>query len=90
MNDSELCKMFGTTAEQVESDCEKHESGDFSGWEFGKPVDGRPEAAVKKAADYRSGRLEAVTPDEPEESRSLSDREDRGRQGRQKKAAVGG
>lgn len=47
MNDSELCKMFGTTIEQVESDCEKYESGDFSGWEFGKPIDGRPKAAMK-------------------------------------------
>lgn len=46
-HDSELCKMFGTTVEQVESDCEKYESGDFSGWEFGKPIDGRPKAAMR-------------------------------------------
>lgn len=51
MNDSELCKMFGTTVEQVESDCEKYESGDFSGWELGKPIDGRPKAPMNTADD---------------------------------------
>lgn len=51
MNDSELCKMFGTTVEQVEVDCEKYESGDFSGWEFGKPINGRPKAAMNAADD---------------------------------------
>lgn len=51
MNDSELCKMFGTTVEQVESDCEKYESGDFSGWELGKPIDGRPKAPMNTTND---------------------------------------
>lgn len=51
MNDSELCKMFGTTVEQVEVDCEKYESGDFSGWELGKPIDGRPKAPMNAADD---------------------------------------
>lgn len=51
MNDSELCKMFGTTVEQVESDCEKYESGDFSGWEFGKPINGRPKARMNTTND---------------------------------------
>lgn len=53
MNDSELCKMFGTTVEQVEVDCEKYESGDFSGWELGKPIDGRPKAPMN-AADVKT------------------------------------
>ena len=47
MNDRELCKMFGTTTEQVNADCDKYESGDLSGWKFGKPIDGRPRAAMK-------------------------------------------
>lgn len=51
MNDSELCKMFGTTVEQVEVDCEKYESGDFSGWELGEPIDGRPKAPMNTADD---------------------------------------
>lgn len=51
MNDSELCKMFGTTVEQVESDCEKYESGDFCSWELGKPIDGRPKAPMNTTDD---------------------------------------
>lgn len=51
MNDSELCKMFGTTVEQVEVDCERYESGDFSGWEFGKPINGRPKAPMNTTND---------------------------------------
>lgn len=47
MNDEELCKMFGTTLEQVEADCRKYESDDLSGWEFGEPVDGLPMSDLK-------------------------------------------
>ena len=40
--DERLCKLFGTTLEQVEAIAAKYESGDLSGWEFGEPVDGLP------------------------------------------------
>lgn len=38
--DERLCKLFGTTLEQVEADAKVIESGDLSSWEFGEPVDG--------------------------------------------------
>ena len=66
MNDSELCKMFGTTVEQVESDCEKYESGDFSGWEFGKPIDGHEDhlaQVLRDRADGHRQRCQAARPD---------------------------
>ncbi|WP_165047221.1 MULTISPECIES: CopG family transcriptional regulator [unclassified Adlercreutzia] len=47
MSDRDLCEMFGTTLEEVEADAEKHESGDFSSFDFGKPIDGRPTAKMR-------------------------------------------
>lgn len=47
MNDERLCEMFGTTLEEVEADVEKYESGDLSGFDFSKPIDGRPMAKMK-------------------------------------------
>ncbi len=61
MSDSELCEMFGTTLEEVESDVERYESGDLSDFKFGKPIDGRPTAKMKttslKLFDFQ---LEAI------------------------------
>lgn len=42
MDDRELCRKFGTTLEEVESDAEKYEKGELEGMEFGEPIDGRP------------------------------------------------
>lgn len=50
MNDEKLCEMFGTTLEEVGSDVEKYEKGDFSGMAFGEPIDGRPAAKMKTAS----------------------------------------
>lgn len=50
MTDEELCRMFGTTLEQVDADVEKYESGDLSGWEFAAPVDGRPRMEMRTAS----------------------------------------
>lgn len=47
MNDRELCKMFGTTLEEVEADVEKYESGDLSDFDFSSPIEGRPTAKMK-------------------------------------------
>ena len=47
MNDKELCAMFGTTLEEVESDAEVYESGDISAFKFGEPIEGRPTAKLK-------------------------------------------
>ncbi len=42
MNDRELCEMFGTTLENVESEVAKVESGDYSDFDFSKVIIGRP------------------------------------------------
>ena len=47
MNDEELCRMFGTTLEQVEADAKVIGSGDLSSWEFGEPIDGFPVSEMK-------------------------------------------
>lgn len=47
MTDKELCEVFGTTLDDVEADVEKYESDDTGGFEFGKPIDGRPTAKMK-------------------------------------------
>lgn len=47
MNDEELCKMFGTTIEQVEADVERYESGDLSTFDFSAPIEGKPAAKMK-------------------------------------------
>lgn len=47
MNDRELCELFGTTLEEVEADVEKYERGDFSGFVFSEPVEGRPSAKMR-------------------------------------------
>lgn len=57
MNDEELCKMFGTTLEQVEADARVIESGDLSGWEFGEPTDGFPAAELKGELKQTSVKL---------------------------------
>ena len=44
MNDRQLCKMFGTTLEEVEADVEKYERGDFSDFDFSKLIEGGPAA----------------------------------------------
>lgn len=47
MTDMELCEKFGTSLEEVESDVEMYENGDFSKIRFGSPVDGRPQPKMK-------------------------------------------
>ncbi len=47
MNDKELCKMFGTTIEEVEEDAQKYENGDFSEMSFGQPIEGKPQPKLK-------------------------------------------
>lgn len=47
MNDMELCRMFGTTLEEVEADVEKYESGDFSEFDFSEPIEGKPTAKMR-------------------------------------------
>lgn len=43
VSDQEACALLGTTLEQVEADAARYESGDFTGWEFGTPIDGIPQ-----------------------------------------------
>lgn len=50
MSDRELCEMFGTTLEEVEADVDRYERGDFSGFVFGEPVDGRPGAKMRSSS----------------------------------------
>lgn len=47
MNDNELCKMFGTTLEDVEQDVNRFEDGDWNDFRFGKAVNGKPSAKMK-------------------------------------------
>ena len=47
MNDMELCKMFGTTLDEVDADVKRYESGDLSDFNFSAPIDGRPTAKMK-------------------------------------------
>lgn len=49
MSDKKLCEMFGTTLEEVESDVEKFENGDWEGFEFSKPIVGIPVVKEKMA-----------------------------------------
>ncbi len=42
MNDKELCEMFGISIEDVESEVEKVESGDYSSWDFSRVMMGSP------------------------------------------------
>ena len=46
-SDESMCQAFGTTLEDVERDVAEFENGTWEGFEFGKPVDGRPEAKMK-------------------------------------------
>ena len=50
MSDKDLCERFGTTLEEVEADAEKYESGDFSDFVFGDPIEGRPGAKMKTSS----------------------------------------
>ncbi|WP_283171341.1 CopG family transcriptional regulator [Curtanaerobium respiraculi] len=50
MSDRELCEAFGTTPEEVEADVEKFENGDWSGFAFGEPVEGKPAARMRTAS----------------------------------------
>ncbi len=47
MNDRELCELFGTTLEEVETDVEKYKRGDFSDVAFGTPIEGKPETKMR-------------------------------------------
>lgn len=64
MNDKELCEMFGTTVEDVESVVAKVESGDYSDFDFGKAIDGRPmqrERMQMVSAPIGESRIAAIT-----------------------------
>lgn len=50
MSDRDLCRMFGTTLEEVEADARKYEAGDLSGMRFGAPIDGKPGAKMKASS----------------------------------------
>lgn len=50
MTDSDLCRAFGTTLEDVERDVEEFEHGDWSKLSFGEPVDGRPRARMRSTS----------------------------------------
>lgn len=71
MTDEELCRMFGTTLEQVDADAEKYESGDLSGWEFAAPVDGRPRVKMRTAS-LKMPEFELVAIDRAAKSRGMS------------------
>ena len=47
MSDKELSKAFGTSIEEIDADVEAFENGDWKGFKFGKPVDGKPEAKMR-------------------------------------------
>ena len=47
MNDKELCEKFGTSIDEVEADVEEFENGEWDGFEFGVPVEGRPKPQMK-------------------------------------------
>lgn len=47
MSDKELSRAFGTTVEEIDADVKAFESGDWSNFEFGEPIDGRPQAKMK-------------------------------------------
>lgn len=42
MNDEELCKLFGTSIEEVEREVGKVEAGDYSSFDFSRVIMGRP------------------------------------------------
>ena len=50
MTDEQLCKMFGTTLEEVEKDAKKYESGNIDDFSFGDPIKGRPEPKMKTSS----------------------------------------
>lgn len=64
MSDKELCKAFGTTLEEVDSDVEAFESGSWNDFEFGAPVEGRPQAKMKttslKFYDFELAAIDAA------------------------------
>ena len=42
MGDDALCRVFGTTLEEVEADVERYEAGEFSDFDFSRVKAGRP------------------------------------------------
>ena len=47
MSDKELSKAFGTSIEEIDADVAAFENGDWGDFEFGEPIDGRPQAKMK-------------------------------------------
>ena len=64
MNDKELSKAFGTNIEEIGADVESFESGNWSYFKFGKPIDGRPRAKMKttslKFYDFELAAIDAA------------------------------
>ena len=64
MSDKELCKAFGTTLEEIDSDVETFESGAWNDFKFGAPVEGRPQAKMKttslKFYDFELAAIDAA------------------------------
>lgn len=64
MSDKELCKAFGTTLGEVESDVDEFEKGTWEDFRFGKPVDGKPEAKMRttslKFYDFELAAIDAA------------------------------
>ena len=64
MSDKELSAAFGTTIDEIDADVEAFEHGDWEGFEFGTPIDGRPEAKMKttslKFYDYELAAIDAA------------------------------
>ena len=64
MSDKELCKAFGTTLEEVDSDVKAFESGPWNDFKFGEPVEGRPQAKMKttslKFYDFELAAIDAA------------------------------
>ena len=64
MSDKELCKAFGTTLEEVDSDVEAFESGPWNDFKFGEPAEGRPQAKMKttslKFYDFELAAIDAA------------------------------
>lgn len=50
MSDRELCNAFGTTVEDVDADVRAFESGNWEGFRFGDPVEGKPDANMTTAS----------------------------------------
>ena len=64
MSDARLCEAFGTSLEEVESDVKAFVNGAWDEFEFGEPIDGRPEAKMKttslKFYDFELAAIDAA------------------------------